>query len=194
MTPSLQCTHCGADNRAGRRFCAQCGQQTILLAGAEAALAGGRADEARERIERGLAVSRETGMRFCGPLLLGIKARLYDDPRIREQCRAEAEALLAQGCVGHNAIGYYRYGIEDALARREWSGVLEHAAALESYTSAEPLPYSGFLIARGRVLVGLASRPEDPALRRELDRLIAEAQRVRWPIAWPAWIAGAASV
>jgi len=162
-------------------------QSTLRLAMAEAALAAGRSDEARDHIEQALALSRETGMRFCGPLLLGLKARLHDDARDRERCRAEAEALLAQGCVGHNAIGYHRYGIEDALARGEWARGLEHAAALEAYTRAEPLPYSDFLIARARVLAGLAARPEDRALQAELSRLRAEAERVRWPIGWPAW-------
>ena len=162
-------------------------QSTILLAMAEAALGLGRTGEAHERVERALALARETGMRFCGPLVLGLKARISDDARDREHCRAEAETLLAQGCVGHNSIGYYRYAIEDALARCEWWRGLEHAGALESYTAAEPLPYSDFLIARGRLLVKLASRPDDSVLHEELARLIAEAERVVWPIAWPAW-------
>jgi hypothetical protein len=116
--------------------------------------------------------------------VLGFKARLHDDPREREQCRAEAETLLAQGCPSHNSIRYHYHGIEDALARGEWTRGLEHAAALEAYTRAEPLPYSDFLIARARTLVGLVSRPEDRALREELSRLRAEAERVRWPIGW----------
>ena len=159
-------------------------QLTLRLAMAEVAFATERVDEAREHVERALALSRETGMRFCGPLLLGLKARLHDDARDRERCRAEAEALLAQGCVGHNPIGYHRYGIEDALARGEWARGLEHAAALEAYTAAEPLPYSDFLIARARVLIGLVSRRDDPALQTELSRLRAEAERIRWPIGW----------
>ena len=162
-------------------------QTTILLAMAEAAFAHGRADEADERIERALAISRQTGMRFCGPLLLGLKARLLDDPRAREQCCAEAETLLAQGCVGHNAIGYYRYGIEDALARGEWSRALEQVAAMADYTRREPLPYTDFLMARGRILVALAQRPQDAMLHEELTRLRADAERLCWPLDWPEW-------
>ncbi len=162
--------------------------ESTLLAGlAEGALGLGRTAEARDLIDRALALSRETGMRFYGPLILGIKARLHDDPRERERCRAEAEALLALGCVAHNPIGYYRHSIEDALARGEWPRVLEHAAALEDYTRAEPLPYTDLTIARARVLVGLASHPDDPELHEELGRLRAEADRVRWPIGWPDW-------
>ena len=136
-------------------------------------------------VERALALFRETGMRFWGPMALALRARLQDDERERERDRAEAEALLAQGCASHNHIGYHRIGIEDALARGEWPRALAHAAALERYSAAEPLPYSDFLIARARVLVGLAARPADPALLAELARLRAEAARVRWPIDWP---------
>jgi class 3 adenylate cyclase/tetratricopeptide (TPR) repeat protein len=171
-----------AETIGARRF------QSIVLAGlAACALAAGRVSEAGERIERALALARETGMGFCGPMLLGLRARLLDGTREREQCRAEAEALLAQGCASHNVIDYHRQGIEDALARSEWPRGLEHAAALDAYTRAEPLPYSDFLIARARVLIGLASRPADQGLREDLARLRADAKRVRWPIAWPAW-------
>ena len=78
--------------------------QSILLAGLAEARArtgarrrGARADRARAR-----AVARNRACASAGRWLLGLKARMHDDPREREQCRAEAEALLAQGCVGHN--------------------------------------------------------------------------------------------
>ena len=171
-----------AETLGARRF------QSIIGAGlAACALAAGRRAEARERIERALDLSRDSGMAFCGPLILGLRTRLQDDEREREQTRAEAEALLARGCASHNAIEYLRHGIEDALARSEWARALAHAAALEAHTRAEPLPYADFAIARARVLAGIAARPGDTALRQQLDRLRAEARRVRWPIPWPAW-------
>ena len=160
-------------------------EATLLAELAETLLALGRVDEAFEHNERSLALLRETSMRFWGPIALALRARLHDDGAERERARAEAEALLAQGCLSHNHIGYHRIGIDDALARREWSRVLAHAAAFESYTAAEPLPYADFLIARARVLAGLATRPADPLLAAELSRLRAEAARVRWPIDWP---------
>ena len=109
---------------------------------------------------------------------------MQDDPRERERYRREAEVLIVQGGVGHSPIGYRRHGIEDALARGEHSLALEHATALAAYTRDEPLPYTEFLIARCRVLVGLASRPDEPELHAELARLRAEGARVRWPIRW----------
>ena len=162
--------------------------QAVLLAVlTETALASGSAAEAWERSERALAIARDSGIRFCGPLVMALRARMQDDAHVRELSRAEAEALIAQGGVGHVSIAYHRLGIEDALARGEWARGLAHAGAIEAYTQAEPLPYTDFLIARARVLVGLAARPADPPLREELARLFAEAERVAWPIAWPAW-------
>ncbi len=169
-----------AETIGARRF-----ESLVLAALAACSLAAGRLTEGRDRIERSLALSREIGMGFCGPMALGVKARLLVDAQERERCRAEAEALIARGCTSHNLINYHRHGIEDALARGEFARGLEHAAALEVYTRGEPLPYSDFVIARARVLIGLASRPDDPTLREELARLRREAERVRWPIAWP---------
>jgi ATP/maltotriose-dependent transcriptional regulator MalT len=170
-----------AETIGARRF------QSINLAGlASCLVARGHLTEARDQIERSLTLSREIGMGFCGLLALAIKSRLLDEAGERERCRTEAETLLAQRVVSHNVINYYRHGIDDALARGEWARALEHATALEAYTQAEPLPYSDLLIARARVLVRLASRPDERAVHGELARLRAEAERVRWPIGWSA--------
>ena len=68
---------------------------------------------------------------------------------------------------------------------------MDHAAALETYTAAEPLPYCDFLVARARTLVGLAANPDHGALRRDLARLEEKARALRWRIGWPV-VAGAA--
>ena len=85
-------------------------------------------------------------------------------------------------------IGLLRVGasnvIEDTLARGEWERTRAHAAALESYTSAEPLPYTELLIARGRVFAALGATPQEAAARSELERLKADALRLKWPIGW----------
>lgn len=159
--------------------------EAILLAAlAEVSLAFGRLAEARARVDEALALARTTSMLFCGPWVLGVKARLVDDAGERDACRSEAEALIAAGCIGHNVIFYHRHEIENALVRCEWPRAIAHAAALERYTRPEPLPYVDFLVARCRVLAGLAARPGAPELRTELARLRAEADRLDWPIGW----------
>jgi len=156
---------------------------------AECLLARGRSAEARDCLTASLALAREFGMGFCGPMILGLLQRITDDPRLREDYAAEAEALLEQGCVGHSHIAYYRLSIEDAIARKEWHRALAHVSAMASYTRREPLPYTDFLMARGRALVALAARPDDRARREEIVELRAQAQRLRWHLTWPAWAA-----
>jgi hypothetical protein len=126
------------------------------------------------------------GMGFWGPTALGLRARMQDDERERKRDRAEAEAILAQGCLSHNHVGYHRFGLDDSLARGEWSLAMAHADALEAFTAAEPLPYCDFLVARTRTLVGLVHQPEDAALQGELARLEEHARSLRWPIGWSA--------
>jgi class 3 adenylate cyclase/tetratricopeptide (TPR) repeat protein len=159
-------------------------EATLLTELAEVDFATGRTAEAREHVDRAIALFREMGMGFWGPTALGVRARMQDDERERMRDRAEAEAILAQGCLSHNHVGYHRSGLDDALARGEWSLAMAHADALQAYTAAEPLPYCDFLVARTRTLVGLVERPGDAALQRELARLREQARSLRWPIGW----------
>jgi len=168
-----------ASSLGARRY-----QGILLTVLAEVSLSLGRTAEAHDRNEQALLFARETGMRFMGPYILALKARMESDPIKRDEYRAEGQGLLDQGGVGHSPIGYHRLGIEDTLARGEWEKARMHAAALESYTSNEPLPYTDLLIARGRALAALGENSHDAAARSELLRLKAEATRVKWPIGW----------
>ena len=69
-------------------------------------------------LREALAISRETGMAFIGPALLGWLALITDDADERRAALAEAEALLAAGSVSHNYIFFYHAAIEAALVRR----------------------------------------------------------------------------
>jgi class 3 adenylate cyclase/predicted ATPase len=158
----------------------------VLLAHqAESLQARGRLDEAHACLIDALALAREFGMGFCGPMILGLFQRMATDSRSRERYAAEARTLLEQGCVAHSQIAYYRLALEDAIARHEWPRALEYVGAMAAYTRREPLPYTDFLMARGRTLVALAAQPQDPVLRAELAALQAQAKTLRWPIDWP---------
>jgi class 3 adenylate cyclase/tetratricopeptide (TPR) repeat protein len=159
-------------------------QAILLTILAEVSLSLGRSTEAHDRNEQALTFARETGMRFMGPYILALKARMESDPGKREEYRAEGQHLIDQGGVGHSPIGYHRLGIEDTLSRGEWERTRAHAAALESYTINERLPYTDFLTARGRVLAALGENPQEAAARSELERLKADARRLKWPIGW----------
>jgi hypothetical protein len=56
-----------------------------------------RRPEALSDVSEALTISRETGMAFIGPMILGILALTADDPRARNEALAEGEALLASG-------------------------------------------------------------------------------------------------
>ena len=168
-----------ANSLGARRY-----QAILLTVLGEVSLTLGRTAEAHERNEQALVFARETGLRFMGPYIFALKALMESDPIKREAYRTEGQGLLEQGGVGHSPIGYHRLGIEDTLARGEWERTRAHAAALESYTSAEPLPYTELLIARGRVLAALGANPQEAAARSELERLKADALRLKWPIGW----------
>jgi tetratricopeptide (TPR) repeat protein len=171
-----------AESIGARRY-----EATLLGGLAECALAAGRRAEARELADRAVAVARETGMAFGGPWALGIRLRTLEDPREREQCIREAETLFRRA---HDepqpplASPPRDRGTRwpDGIGRRRCD-----MPPLWRNTRAEPLPYCDFLIARARTLAALAERPGDAALRAELVRLRAEADRVAWPIGWPGW-------
>ncbi len=65
---------------------------------------------------------------------------------------ALAEQLLHDGSLGHNHFWFYRDAMDAALNDSDWDSVERYAAALENYTSAEPLPWTTFFITKGRAL------------------------------------------
>ncbi len=177
-----------AEALGARRYLAM-----ILTHQGYGALGLGNVAEARECLAAGFALARETGMGFAGPMLLGLLARMSEDPMERAAFQAEASALLAQGSFGHAHFAYYNLAIEDAIARREWPQANTYIAALSAYTRREPLPYTDFLIARGRTLVALAAKPQDTQLQETLASLRAQADRLRWALAWPEWAVAGSS-
>ncbi|NIR59845.1 MAG: hypothetical protein GWO02_10115 [Gammaproteobacteria bacterium] len=107
----------------------------------------------------------------------------------------EAESLLQGDCVGHNYLGFYRQAMDVCLRLERLDEVDRYATALETYTSAEPLPRPDFDVARGRALAAFGRGERGDALRLEIERLHAEAGRIgiSWSVpaladalsAWP---------
>lgn len=140
-----------------------------------------RIDEARRSAELALARCRETGMAYIGPTVLGLCASVSDDAAARASMMAEAETILAAGSPGHNHFWFHRDAIEIGLDTHEPDLVERNAAALETFTAAEPVPWANFIIARGRALAA-AQNQSSGANRAVLERLIAEAGMAR--LAW----------
>ena len=99
---------------------------------------------------------------------------------------AEAERIIAAGCVGNNQPHFYRDAIEVSLQRKEWNEVERYADAFGDFAASEPLPWSVFFIARGRALAAVARGRRDETTIDELRRLRDEAERVGLKDALPA--------
>jgi class 3 adenylate cyclase/tetratricopeptide (TPR) repeat protein len=145
-----------------------------------------RRSDALSDLSEALAIARETGMAFIGPMILGILALAANDPQVRSDALAEGEALLAAGSVSHNHLHFRRDAIDACLDAEDWSGAELHSDALETYTHEEPLPWSGFFVARGRALAACGRGRRDAALIAELAGLREKGKRLAFKLSLPA--------
>ena len=118
-----------------------------------------------------LVFVRKVGMTFVGPSVLASKAASADNEIEAQKARMEAEAILDAGCVSHNHFWFARITIGHALRTHAWDEVERCAMRLESYTRREPLPWSNFIVAYGRVLTAWGRGQRTDALRGEIRRL-----------------------
>jgi class 3 adenylate cyclase/tetratricopeptide (TPR) repeat protein len=150
---------------------------------AKAALAQGRPDEALSLTRDALARGRNTGLGLEGPRTLGTLARALDASDARCDALAEGEAIISQGCVGHNQPWFYWDAIDVALDLGRWQEAERYAAALEAHTRPEPLPWCDFHIARARILASLRGNRPDQQQLRALEGLRTEALRLDFTVA-----------
>jgi class 3 adenylate cyclase/tetratricopeptide (TPR) repeat protein len=131
----------------------------------------GTQTEAREMAGEALQISRDTGITFLGPWALSTLALVSDDPGDRQSALDEGEAIINDGCVGHNYFAFYRDAVEAALAEGDWDAADAYVASLERYNAPEPLPWCDFFMQRGAALAAHGRGQRDTELRRELSRL-----------------------
>jgi len=155
-----------AEMLGANRFYAQ-----ALHNAAEIALVKGDLDAARELCHQGLADGGTASRRFVGPILYAELARAARDSAERTQALREGEALLDAGAVSHNHFWFASHAIESALEQEDWDGVERYCLRLERYAAREPLPWSDFVIARGRALARFGRGERSAALRATLFEL-----------------------
>ncbi len=160
-----------AQRVGARRFQAEC----LGKLGA-ASIAEGCKDEARALLEAGIAIARDTGMSYCGPVLLSLMARATDDPVERATLLREGESILADGCVSHSYFEFYWNAIDVSLETRSWSEARRYADALAAYTREEPIPWAELVIDRARLLADVGEGRIDDNTG---SMLAALAERVR---------------
>jgi tetratricopeptide (TPR) repeat protein len=124
-------------------------------------LDAGDPDGALELLEDSWIVSRETGVAFVGPVVLGAVALATTDAGRRIEALRQGEAILRGGCASHNYFRFYRDAIEVSLRERLWHIAEAYASALENHFRAEPAPWSDFFVARGRALGAAGRRAPD---------------------------------
>ncbi len=146
----------------------------------------GHQSEAIDVARQAMAISRETAVSYCGPWVLGPIALITNDAHERQEALDEGEQLLHAGSLGHNHFWFYRDAMDAALDDSDWDSVERYAAALETYTSAEPLPWTSLFIAKGRALAKFGRGKSDDATMEELQHLLDEAKRVGLIMALPA--------
>ena len=84
---------------------------------------------------------------------------------------AEVEAILDSGCVAHGHFFFARAAIDQVLERGDWDRPEGYAARLERYARSEQLPWSDYLIARGRAAAAWGRGTRSSELTAQLDRV-----------------------
>lgn len=134
-------------------------------------LAEGDSAEAASLTRDALQISRDTGMTYCGPSLLGIAARATPDDKPCDALLAEGESLLTQGCVSHSYFEFYGHAVEVSLLRGRPDEARRYAQALVSYTQDEPSPWTELVTRRANLLADAQQHPTHAPLPAALTQL-----------------------
>ena len=102
--------------------------------------------------KRAVAVNREYGMKFHGAGSLGLLMLVSDSPKEREAIRAEAEAVIEDGAVGHSAAWFYQFAMQTAINHREWDNLDQFREAVQRIYPPEKSVWARFFVERSRVL------------------------------------------
>ncbi|MEX0960527.1 MAG: BTAD domain-containing putative transcriptional regulator [Burkholderiales bacterium] len=113
----------------------------------------------------------ETGTGFSGPWVMASKATVVPDRDAKLRALAEGAAMLERGCVAHCHFHFHQLAIDIMLDLQDWEAAGRHAQALEKFTAAEPLPWSDFVVARGRALARHGRGERGAAIKAERLRL-----------------------
>jgi class 3 adenylate cyclase/tetratricopeptide (TPR) repeat protein len=145
-------------------------------------------DRAEALLESGraLAVARESGMNYMGPICLAGVAATTTNETERGAAVAELTALLDAGCIAHNYYLSYRLLIESAAARRDWNETLQWADALERFAAPEPFYYATLFSSAG-LAIARDGRGE-PDAAGAAERIAADAKAHGFTLA-ARWIA-----
>ncbi len=141
----------------------------------EIRLLQGRREEALTLLREALQISREAGIRYLGPAILGVLGRAAIDPVERRAALEEGESLLRDGAVSHNYFLFYRYAGEAANEAGEWAKLDLYADALREYVAPDSVPWVDFFAAKCRALARLGRG--DPGAAADFAQLSVVAEK-----------------
>jgi DNA-binding SARP family transcriptional activator len=137
----------------------------------------GRRDVAESTLDEAYAIAEQSHIDLWTPWVLGALACAAAGDEKRRWALSRGEALLAKGSVGHSHLHFYQLALEATLADRQWDEVERYAELLERFTSAEPLAWSTFFVARARALTPSRRGREDAQSCGTLERLVEQARQ-----------------
>lgn len=152
-----------------------------LIAGLE-----GNNSEAERIAQEALEISRETGLKFAGPMILGALAEVTDDMDVRRRALSEGAAILDEGCVSHNYFWFYRGAMESMLRAGNWAGAEAFADAAEDYMKAESIPWLALLVARARALADVGANGRNAASIERVRQISLQVRELGFKVLLPA--------
>lgn len=130
---------------------------------------------ARGLADQALAEAEASAIGFCGPWILGIRARIKGDSSEALDDLAHAEEVLACGAVAHTHFFFRRHAMEYALEQGKAAEVERQAAAFERFLDDQGTPWSDLFLRRARLLAQLyRGEAQDLERRALLDLCEAE--------------------
>lgn len=127
----------------------------------------------------------EAGQHHIGATLYGVLACATESMSERADALSKGEALLDAGTPSHNHLHFAESATAALLEQGDWAGAERQCDRLERYCAAEPLPWSEFVIARGRAFAGLGRGERNDAHRDTLKRLREQAAGAEFNAALP---------
>jgi hypothetical protein len=152
---------------------------------ASMALLQGDKRRACQLVRDGLTGLGEAGKRHIGATMYGLLARTTESATERSEALREGEALLDAGTPSHNHLHFADSAMAALLDQGDWAGAERQCDRLERYCAREPLPWSEFVIARGRAFARLGRGERTDTLRESLERLRETAARAELNLALP---------
>lgn len=145
----------------------------------------GKAAEALHRVRRAVAIIREVGMAYMGPMILGVLAAMTDDPAEKRAVAAEAEAMLEKGSISHNHIFFRTRIIDASLGSGDQAEAERHARALKAYCAEPQMVALIFYAERGLALARVLRGERSAGLAAEIDRLVETGENLQHRTALP---------